>query len=169
MLACASSGVPPLALSLRLRPIFLLGLSLLRFLDSNFPGHSLWTWEFHPSILRFCLSQTLWNHSLREIGRAGFSPRACGYEAEQHCELATLACTWEGVVVVLLLLLLLLLMMMMMLLIMLFVSLCVCCCFWFLRLLFSQSGPNLMSAAGSLTEKARTANYGTQISHCRLD
>ena len=29
-------------------PISLLRLSLLRFVDSEFPGNSLWTWEFHP-------------------------------------------------------------------------------------------------------------------------
>ena len=34
-------------------------LSLLRLLDSNFPGNSLWAWEFHPLKSRFCLSQTL--------------------------------------------------------------------------------------------------------------
>ena len=45
----------------QLRPISLLRLSLLRFVDSRFPGNSLWTWEFHPSTLRFCLSQTLRN------------------------------------------------------------------------------------------------------------
>ena len=43
------------------RPISLLRISLLRLLDSGFPGNSLWTWEFHPLILRCCLSQTLWN------------------------------------------------------------------------------------------------------------
>ena len=42
-----------------LRPISLLNLSLLRLLDPNFPGDSLWAWGFHPSRLRFCLSQTL--------------------------------------------------------------------------------------------------------------
>ena len=42
-----------------LRPISLLSLSLLRFVDSTFPGNSLWPWEFHPLKLRFCLSQTL--------------------------------------------------------------------------------------------------------------
>ena len=31
-----------------LRPISLLTLSLLRLLDSNFPGNPLWTWAFHP-------------------------------------------------------------------------------------------------------------------------
>ena len=31
-----------------LRPISLLWLSLLRFVDSEFPGNPLWTWEFHP-------------------------------------------------------------------------------------------------------------------------
>ena len=30
-----------------------------RFVDSEFPGNSLWAWEFHPLILRCCLSQTL--------------------------------------------------------------------------------------------------------------
>ena len=40
-------------------PISLLRISLLRLLDSGFPGNSLWTWEFHPLLLRFCLSQTL--------------------------------------------------------------------------------------------------------------
>ena len=45
----------------RLRPISVLRLSLLRLLDSNFPGNLLWTWEFHPLELRLCLSQTLWN------------------------------------------------------------------------------------------------------------
>ena len=39
-----------------LRPISLLRVSLLRLLDSNLPGSSLWTWEFHPVTLRFCLS-----------------------------------------------------------------------------------------------------------------
>ena len=43
------------------RPISLLRLSLPRFVDSNFPGNSLWTWEFYPLIFRFWLSQTLWN------------------------------------------------------------------------------------------------------------
>ena len=51
-----------------LRPI-----SLLRLLDSNFPGNPLWTWEFHPLILRFCLSQALWIQNLStEIGRRHF-------------------------------------------------------------------------------------------------
>ena len=44
-----------------IRPISLLRISLLRFVDSNFPGNSLWTWEFHRLKLRLCLSQTLWN------------------------------------------------------------------------------------------------------------
>ena len=44
-----------------LRPISLLRLSLLRFLDSNFPASSLWTLEFNPLKFRFCLSQTLRN------------------------------------------------------------------------------------------------------------
>ena len=39
----------------------LLRISLLRFLDSRFPGDSLWAWEFHPLNLRFCLSQILRN------------------------------------------------------------------------------------------------------------
>ena len=43
--------------SVDLRPICLLRLSLLRFLDSHFPGNSLWAWEFHPSIFRFCLME----------------------------------------------------------------------------------------------------------------
>ena len=37
------------------RAIFLLRLSLLRFLDSNFPGYSLWTWEFHPLNIKIVL------------------------------------------------------------------------------------------------------------------
>ena len=41
------------------RPISLLSLSLLRLLDSNLPGDSLWAWEFHPLRLRVCLSQNL--------------------------------------------------------------------------------------------------------------
>ena len=44
-----------------LRPISLLRLSLLRFVDSDLPGDSRWTWEFHPFNLRLCLSQTLRN------------------------------------------------------------------------------------------------------------
>ena len=44
---------------LKLRPISLLRLSLLRLLDSNFPGNSPWAWEFHPLNSRLCLSQTL--------------------------------------------------------------------------------------------------------------
>ena len=46
---------------MRVRPISLLRLSLLRFVDSNFQGKSLLTWEFHPLDLRFCLSQALWS------------------------------------------------------------------------------------------------------------
>ena len=44
-----------------IRPVSLLTLSLLRLLDSSFPGSPLWTWEFHPSTLRLCLNQTLCN------------------------------------------------------------------------------------------------------------
>ena len=33
---------------LGVRPISLLRSSLLRFVDSQFPGKSLWAWEFHP-------------------------------------------------------------------------------------------------------------------------
>ena len=43
----------------QIRPITLLRFSLLRFLDSEFLGDSLWTGEFHPVKLRLCLSQTL--------------------------------------------------------------------------------------------------------------
>ena len=41
--------------------VWILAVSLLRLLDSNFPGNSLWAWEFHPLRLRCCLSQSLWN------------------------------------------------------------------------------------------------------------
>ena len=41
-----------------IRPISPLTLSLLRSLDSNFPGNSLRAWECHPLKLRLCLSQT---------------------------------------------------------------------------------------------------------------
>ena len=41
------------------RPISLLTLSPLRWLDSNFPGTSPWVWKFHPLTLILCLSQTL--------------------------------------------------------------------------------------------------------------
>ena len=44
-----------------LRPISIPRLSLLRFVDSKLQGNPLWTWEFHPLNLRFCLSQTLRN------------------------------------------------------------------------------------------------------------
>ena len=43
--------------SAALRPISLLRISLLRFVDSIFPGNPLWTCEFHPLEFRFCLSQ----------------------------------------------------------------------------------------------------------------
>ena len=46
-------------LRVRVRSISLLTLSLLTFLDSNFPGSPLWAWEFHPLNSRLCLSQTL--------------------------------------------------------------------------------------------------------------
>ena len=42
-----------------LRLISVLTLSLLRLLDSSFPGNPLRAWEFHPLQLRLCLSQTL--------------------------------------------------------------------------------------------------------------
>ena len=41
------------------RPISLLTLLLLRLLDPNFPGTSLWDREFQPLELRLCLSQAL--------------------------------------------------------------------------------------------------------------
>ena len=41
-----------------LHPIFLLRLSLLTLLDSNFPANPLWAWQFHPLNLRLCLSRT---------------------------------------------------------------------------------------------------------------
>ena len=43
------------------RPIFLLPWPLLTLLDSSFPRNSVWTWEFHLFLLRWCSSQTLWN------------------------------------------------------------------------------------------------------------
>ena len=42
------------------KPVYVRPISLLR-LDSNFPGNSLWAWEFLPVTLRFCLIQTLWH------------------------------------------------------------------------------------------------------------
>ena len=38
-----------------IRPISLLRLSLLRFVDSTLPGKSLWTWEFHPLNIKILL------------------------------------------------------------------------------------------------------------------
>ena len=40
------------------RPITLLRLPLLRFLDSKCLGHSLWTWEFHPFKTKIMLEST---------------------------------------------------------------------------------------------------------------
>ena len=45
--------------TVRVRLISLLTLRLLRLLESNCPGNSLWAWEFLPLKLRLCLSQTL--------------------------------------------------------------------------------------------------------------
>ena len=42
-----------------LRPISLLRISLLRFVDSELPGNSLWAWEFHRLKSILCLSRTL--------------------------------------------------------------------------------------------------------------
>ena len=42
-----------------IRPISLVTSSLLRLLDSSFPGDSLWAWKFRPLKLSLCLSQTL--------------------------------------------------------------------------------------------------------------
>ena len=55
---CASRRAAPRRV---VRPISLLRISLLRLLDSDFLGNSLWTWEFKPLKLRFHLSETLWN------------------------------------------------------------------------------------------------------------
>ena len=52
-----------------IRPIPLLTLSLLTLLDSNFPGTSLWTWEFHPFKLRSCLSEQHTPSSHSKISR----------------------------------------------------------------------------------------------------
>ena len=46
-----------------LRPIFLPKISLLRFVDTELPGNSLWRWEFHPLKSILCLRQTLWSLS----------------------------------------------------------------------------------------------------------
>ena len=59
LLGPASTPVTPQ--SSRLRPISLLRSSLLRLLDSNFPGNFLWTWEFQPLEFRLCLSHALRN------------------------------------------------------------------------------------------------------------
>ena len=40
------------------RPISLLRLSLLRLLDSDFPGNSLWAWEFQPFNIKILLEST---------------------------------------------------------------------------------------------------------------
>ena len=55
------------------RPISLLRLSLLRLLDSNFPGNPLWAWEFHPLKLRwimFWVKPSEIHHVSTEIGRS---------------------------------------------------------------------------------------------------
>ena len=50
-----------------IRPVSIPRLSLLRFVDSSFPGNSLWTWDFHPEI-----------HNLStEIGRT----KACSFQS----------------------------------------------------------------------------------------
>ena len=60
----------PLDQGALLGPISLPRVSLLRFADSNFPGDSLWAWEFHTLKSRFCLSQPSEIHSLStETGR----------------------------------------------------------------------------------------------------
>ena len=45
----------PIRTELVLRPISLLTLSLLRFVDSNFLGNSLCAWEFHPRKIKILL------------------------------------------------------------------------------------------------------------------
>ena len=57
--------------SSRCRPISLLISSLLRLLDSNFPGNFLWAWELHPLNLRWCLSRTNPLKSSMLVGRSG--------------------------------------------------------------------------------------------------
>ena len=57
--ACVPSDLVKLARLVWLRPISLLRSSLLRLLDSTFPGISLRGWEFHPLNLILCLSQNL--------------------------------------------------------------------------------------------------------------
>ena len=58
-----------------LRPISLLRLPLLTCGDSNFPGKSLWAWDFHPIRSRFCLSQALRNPDSRYRDWPGLSIR----------------------------------------------------------------------------------------------
>ena len=60
MLCCAVLCCATLCYAM-LRPISLPRRSLLRLLDSNCPGNSMWALESHPLKLRFCLSQTRWN------------------------------------------------------------------------------------------------------------
>ena len=42
-----------------IEPYFVTPNRPITLLDSNFPGNTLWAWEFHPLISRLCLSQTL--------------------------------------------------------------------------------------------------------------
>ena len=70
-------------------PISLLRLSLLRLLDSSFPGKPRWAWEFHPLNLRFCLSQTLEIHNRStEIGRTGSLEVAPVAQLAKHLSLS---------------------------------------------------------------------------------
>ena len=51
------------------RPIFLLRLSLLRFLDSNFAGNSLWAWESHLNLDAAWVKSSEIQNLSSEIGR----------------------------------------------------------------------------------------------------
>ena len=59
-----------------IRSISPLRLPLLRLLDSNLLGSSLWAWDSHPLRLRLCLSKILWNPERR----LAVSVRSCLFE-----------------------------------------------------------------------------------------
>ena len=57
-------------------PVSELRISKLRFLDSNFPGNSLWAWEFHPLEIQILLeSEPLKSRIL--VRRLGVRLRCC--------------------------------------------------------------------------------------------
>ena len=93
ILYIASTVVAPArsTTAVAMRPISLLRFSQLRFIDSNFPGNTLWEREFHLLKLRFCLNNPLKSRILVQrlavvvMATTTTTPTAANHHGHDNC------------------------------------------------------------------------------------